>query len=421
LPIGRLSGRALSLLREIGRIAAAHDAEAYLVGGVVRDLMLGRSSPDLDVVIVGDAVRVAREVRRRQGGTLRLHRRFGTSTVQLSDGLRLDLAGARGETYSRPASLPRIAPADLETDLGRRDFTINAMAASLVPRRFGRIRDPFDGRRDLCARQVRILHGSSFVDDPTRIFRAARFAARLDFSLEPATARAVAAAVRRGRTALLSSARLLRELRLLLDERPLARILCVGAGLGLWRTLDAAVRVGSGLRRRAAQLETLLDARRDAGGPVPPQWIMGLALLTRRLPARSRERLIDRLRPDRRTTAILRLSASQADEILRRLARRRRLNPGRIRGACVDASIAAILLATLFAPRPSVMAALRRYLVEDSLVALEIDGSDLLAEGLPPGPAVAAGLEAALRAHLDGDACDGRSQLRVALRRARSA
>lgn len=421
VPIGNLGERAVVLLREIGRLAAARNAEAYVVGGVVRDLMLGRESPDLDVVIVGDAAQVARDVRRRRGGALRSHGRFGTSTLVLPGGPRLDLAAARAESYARPAALPHVAPADLAADLGRRDFTINAMAACLDPRRFGRIRDPYDGRRDLQARQIRILHGSSFVDDPTRIVRALRFAARLDFAFEPTTARALAAALRRNRTALLSPARLLRELRLLLDERPLARVLRLGARTGLWRKLDPAIRVTSGAARRAENLESLLDARSAAGGAVPPRWAAGLALLTRSLPAGSRERLIDRLRPDRRTAVMLGQCAEEADRVLLRLARRRRLNPGRVRGACIDSSIEGILLAALFASRSVVRDALRRYFVEDSLVELEINGKDLLEQGLLPGPAVAVALEAALRARLDGEAPDARSQLRVALRRVRPA
>src|SRR5262245_15661371 len=162
--------------------AAAAGLDAYLVGGSVRDLLLGRERADIDVAVEGDAVD---ELARRLGGAARTHERFATATVR-TEGLEIDLAATRAETYARPGTLPDVSPAPLTEDLARRDFTMNAMAVPLATPT--ELVDPHGGLRDLERGELRILHERSFVDDPTRALRAARYAARYGFTLEPATA-----------------------------------------------------------------------------------------------------------------------------------------------------------------------------------------------------------------------------------------
>src|SRR3982750_2045550 len=137
---------------------------AFLVGGAVRDLLLGRSTVDLDVAIEGDARAVARELARRLGGEAVEHERFGTATVRAED-LVVDLATTRRETYSEPGALPDVEPAGLAEDLGRRDFTINAMSLGLSGADVGVLHDPHRGQSDLDAGIIRVLHGRSFIDD----------------------------------------------------------------------------------------------------------------------------------------------------------------------------------------------------------------------------------------------------------------
>jgi tRNA nucleotidyltransferase/poly(A) polymerase len=161
----------LQALPGIARVRAALDGErAYLVGGAVRDLLLGAEHPDLDLAVEGDAVELAR----RLGAEPVAHERFSTATVDL-DGVRVDLARTRAETYPHPGALPEVEPAPLERDLARRDFTVNAMALPLDGR--GQLVDPHGGRVDLRAGLLRVLHPGSFADDPTRALRAARYAA----------------------------------------------------------------------------------------------------------------------------------------------------------------------------------------------------------------------------------------------------
>jgi tRNA nucleotidyltransferase (CCA-adding enzyme) len=203
-----LGPRRAELLAEAGRLGAGRGWPVYLVGGVVRDLLLGRSTKDLDLVVVGNARSLARDLTRRHHATYREHRAFGTAAVVFDDGLFVDLATSRRDIYAHPAALPRIEPSDLHADLRRRDFTINCIALNLAPRRFGVLVDPLDGRADLRDRKLRVLHERSFIDDPTRALRAIRFAARLGFAVEPFTAGLIRLAARDDLFSALSSARL---------------------------------------------------------------------------------------------------------------------------------------------------------------------------------------------------------------------
>src|SRR3954451_22837564 len=168
---------------ELGTVRAAARQPIYLVGGAVRDLLLGRERADVDLMVEGDATALAAEL----GGANSEHDRFGTVKVDV-EGHEVDIAGARTETYEKPGALPTVTPAaSVEEHLARRDFTVNAMAIPLQGE--PRLLDPHGGKSDLEQGLLRVLHDRSFVDDPTRAIRAARYASRFGFRLEPRTER----------------------------------------------------------------------------------------------------------------------------------------------------------------------------------------------------------------------------------------
>jgi tRNA nucleotidyltransferase (CCA-adding enzyme) len=210
--IERLPTGLLESLRLSGCLAEEQGERLFLVGGAVRDLLMGRASFDLDLAVEEDAIKLAEVLAHQVSGRLVVHSRFGTARVQLAE-FRLDFAATRSETYSCPGVLPKVRPDTLEADLIRRDFTINAMALDLSPARWGELVDRYGGWEDLGWRFIRILHPGSFVDDATRIMRAIRYEQRLGFSLEPATARLL----RRDRKMLdgISGDRLRREIELI--------------------------------------------------------------------------------------------------------------------------------------------------------------------------------------------------------------
>ncbi|MCH7746149.1 MAG: hypothetical protein IIC84_08765, partial [Chloroflexi bacterium] len=167
----RLSPVQTRLLERAGRVSSQHGVALYLVGGAVRDAMLGRQTIDLDLSMVSADPAFASVLAHGLNGQVVASSRFGTSKLQIG-GIVIDLAMARSETYAHPGALPSVAPGSIDEDLARRDFSINAMAVSLSPDSWGDLLDPFDGRRDLQRRLIKVLHPGSFVDDATRILRA---------------------------------------------------------------------------------------------------------------------------------------------------------------------------------------------------------------------------------------------------------
>ncbi len=206
-------------LADLTAIATRRHMRAAVVGGCVRDAMLGRPTRDLDVLVEGDAGALAELCAKSQGAKVETFGRFGTARLTLSDGARLDLAGARAEHYPESADLPVVRPSTMEDDLARRDFTVNAMAQVLENGGVGRLLDPFRGVDDLRRGMLRVLHPASFRDDPTRLYRAARYAGRLRLRLEPGTAKLFKDSVARKDPARLSRERLRQELMRILEER----------------------------------------------------------------------------------------------------------------------------------------------------------------------------------------------------------
>jgi tRNA nucleotidyltransferase (CCA-adding enzyme) len=206
------------LIRLSGEVAQDRKDYVYLVGGIVRDLLLGVPNYDLDVVIQGDGLGFASELSRRINARLTKHPQFKTATLITSENRKMDVATCRCEIYPEPASLPVVSPGTIKEDLLRRDFTINALAVDLLPENFGKLVDFYQGGRDLNKRFIRILHDMSFIDDPTRIIRAVRFEQRLKFRIEPHSLKLLKQAVSKGMLRRLSPHRLRDEIILILKE-----------------------------------------------------------------------------------------------------------------------------------------------------------------------------------------------------------
>ncbi|HEX7418990.1 MAG TPA: hypothetical protein VF505_03830 [Thermoanaerobaculia bacterium] len=211
--------RALDVIREV---AAEKDCRPFLVGGPVRDLLLGRHVLDVDLTLEEGSSTLARALAKRIEGRLRSFPQFLTYKVTGEGFPEIDIATARMERYRSPGALPTVTAGKLKDDLMRRDFTINAMAMDLLD---GSMHDPASGQRDLSSRIVRVLHDNSFVDDPTRIFRAVRLASRLGFSLDLHTAKLMRDAIEMGALGLVSKERLWREMFLAMDERDAPKVL----------------------------------------------------------------------------------------------------------------------------------------------------------------------------------------------------
>jgi tRNA nucleotidyltransferase (CCA-adding enzyme) len=382
--------------------AVGHEPDVYLVGGAVRDLLLsaGEGAPkarDLDLVAEGDVAALAA----RLGGRYLAHERFGTAAVSL-DGHSYDFATARRETYPAPGALPIVAPADLREDLLRRDFTVNAIAITLGGPRAGELVAAPGALEDLAAGRLRVLHGRSFIDDPTRLLRLARYASRLGFEIEPDTLALARAAVTGGALATVSGARIGSELRLLASEEdPVAAFLALEE-LGIDRAVDPRFGIGServALARRALALLPP-DGRRD---------VLVLALAGLDVPAAELSALLDRLAFEADARDGIVVAASGAAGTAAALAAATR--PSEIAAAAGRARPELVALAGALGPEDQA----REWLERLRHVRLEIGGDDLIAAGLPAGPAVGRALAAALAAKLDGRAGSRDEELSTAL------
>jgi len=213
-------------LKEWGKLAAEMDEQLFIVGGCVRDLLMEKPIKDIDFVVERDGIQFARELVNREGGRCSVHEKFRTAVITLPDDTQIDIATARSEYYSHPAALPdvEIDHVSVAQDLRRRDFTINAMAVSVNPETFGDLLDPYGGRTDIVERQIRILYATSFLDDPTRIFRAVRFAERFHFEIEDRTYLQMKQALRGHPFDPVSGDRIREELNLIFQESEVSNI-----------------------------------------------------------------------------------------------------------------------------------------------------------------------------------------------------
>jgi tRNA nucleotidyltransferase (CCA-adding enzyme) len=209
----------LELIYAAGDIAAVMGFKAYLVGGFVRDLILGASNLDLDLAIEGDGIKFAEALAAKLGAKIISHKRFGTATVTVKPHLKIDVATTRKEFYPEPGSLPVVNKGSIKDDLFRRDFTINTLVISINRDNFGALLDMFQGKSDIENKSVRVLHGMSFIDDPTRILRAVRFEQRYDFRIEPDTLKRLKEAVKLKMLFAVEPQRLRDELILMLKEQ----------------------------------------------------------------------------------------------------------------------------------------------------------------------------------------------------------
>jgi tRNA nucleotidyltransferase (CCA-adding enzyme) len=207
------------LISVAGTAAGRLEVNAYLVGGFVRDILLGVPNLDVDIVVEGDGIAFAEHFARRLNGTVTRHRRFGTATVHLPGHLKVDVATARKETYPSPGCLPVVSPGTIQDDLFRRDFTVNALAVAISDHAYGVLLDLFGGRQDLEEKVLRILHPLSFIDDPTRIIRGIRFEQRFGFSFERETLKLLRSAVSDGVVCSVQPQRIREEVILLLSEK----------------------------------------------------------------------------------------------------------------------------------------------------------------------------------------------------------
>ena len=410
-------GKVAELLRFSGRIAAEMGFKAFAVGGFVRDLILGVENYDIDLVIEGSAIDFAKRLSRELCGTCVYHKRFGTGTVffpcpkgiapskSAGGKYKIDIAMTRTEVYERPAALPTVKFGPIENDLYRRDFTINAMAFSLDKAKFGELLDPFNGRKDLREGKIRALHDLSFLDDPTRIFRAVRFEQRFDFRIEPHTEDLIKKAVGLQMVDRTQKQRIREEIiAILSEEYPLKAVKRLSE-LNELRFIDKDLK----LTRNTVSIfgstgEALrwYDSSSMKRKHITGRWILYMAALLDELDLQSVRKICGEFVLRKEDAAMLASFKGGCEKVERALSKREKLKPSEIYD-CLEGYPHEVLL--MFIAKSGSQTVKRRimaFMVKYSEIKLHLRGEDLKRAGIKPGPHFRDMMKRALHAKLDG-------------------
>ncbi|MBN1176751.1 MAG: CCA tRNA nucleotidyltransferase [Dehalococcoidales bacterium] len=380
----------LDFIKQAGEAAQKRQQRLYLVGGVVRDLLLERRIVDLDIVVEGDTIKLAREMARRYKAKITVHTRF--STANLLWGKRgVDFTTARAETYEKPGALPTVKPGTITDDLARRDFSVNAMAIELNPPHFGELIDPHGGRRDLKRQAIRVLHDDSFIDDATRIWRAVRYEQRLGFRIIQATVRLLKRDIDYLST--VSGDRIRHELELVLEEEEPENAIKRAGKLGVLNRLHPSLKGDDWLA------ETFVLAR-ERCIPDEPHPHLYLALLAYRLTATETEQLIKYLRLTKATAQLLR-ETSAINEKTKELSAPG-LAPSSVYNLLHGYGLMALTANSLGSASPTAAEHIDLYLNVLRHINPALSGDDLIKLGVPQGPKIKVVLQTLRAARLDG-------------------
>jgi tRNA nucleotidyltransferase (CCA-adding enzyme) len=399
----RLPQDIIELLKAVGTVAEELQFNAYAVGGFVRDIFLYQENLDIDVVIEGDGIEFARALTKSLGGRARSHEAFRTAVVVLPAGRKIDVATARLEYYKSPGALPTVETGSIKLDLYRRDFTINTLAIRLNPDSFGTLIDFFGAQKDLKQKVIRVLHNLSFVEDPTRVFRAIRFEQRFGFKIGKLTSGLIENAVKMDFFKELSGRRLFSELRQILEEdKPMMALRRINE-YNLLQVIHPQILFNQALERLLTSIEkvitwyNLLFLDEDC-----QRWMVYLQGLARSLDRVQAEALCDRLELNQRHRNLLLFQRFKGEASLKWVASSRKHKNSAVYRELRPYQTETLLYMMASAPRDTMKRVMSSYITRLRLVRPLIGGGDLIQMGFEPGPVFREILTGLLDARLDG-------------------
>ncbi len=399
----RLAGHILQILNEIGTTADEIDLNAYVIGGFVRDLFLYRTNEDVDIVIEGDGIAFARRYARKVGARVHTHAKFGTAVVIFENGFKVDVASARMEYYKFPAALPTIEMSSLKLDLYRRDFSINTLCIHLNPGKFGTLIDFFSAQKDLKEKTIRVLHNLSFVEDPTRAFRAIRFEQRFGFTIGKLTANLIQNAVRMDFFKRLSGKRVFTELRqILAEENP-------GPAVARLQDYDLLKVIHPSIELTPAMVALFSSTKRVVSWydllfleESYMKWSVYFMGMIRSCDRETTRDICRRFELPPRVQALFTKGRFAAERRLNSLERKLPSDNSRLYRELAEFRIELILYMMAAAKSEKVRKAISHYCVHLRFIRPFLQGRDLKAMGLPPGPRYRLILDELLNARLNG-------------------
>lgn len=399
----RLPKPIIETLVRLGEIAGRLGVNAYVVGGFVRDLLLYRANEDIDVVVEGSGIEFAKTFARAHGARTHTHHKFGTAVIIFPDGFKIDVASARMEYYQFPASLPIVEMSSIKMDMFRRDFTINTLALQLNPGKFGRLIDFFSGQKDIKDKVLRVLHNLSFVEDPTRVFRALRFEQRFGFSIGKLTSSLIDNAVKMDFFRRLAGKRIFTEFMLILkEENPTPAILRL-LDYDLLRVVHSGIVIEADLKRlldstkKVADWHDLLfiDERYE-------RWTVFFMAVIRHCDLKTTYQICEHLAIAPRYARMVADTRLSAERPLLLLERRKRMRAAELYNLLRGFKTEMILYMMACTTSETARKRISHYHTQLRNVSVTISGKDLLKLGLKPGPLFSQLLEAVLAARLNG-------------------
>ena len=400
----RLPDHVFAVLEWAGELAERTGVTVFAVGGFVRDLLLGRPNLDLDLVVEGDGIAYARALGAEVKAAVKAHERFGTAVLIFPEGFKLDVATARTEYYEYPTALPTVERSSIKKDLYRRDFTINTLAIRLNAGRFGDLIDFYGGQHDLKEKTIRVLHSLSFVEDPTRVFRAIRFEQRFGFKLGKETLTLIKGAAKMDLFHRLSGSRLMEELILLFSEEEPRKAIARLAELDLLRFINPSLKWSPRLEALLKAVEDALDwhtllyldRKMDA-------WVVYFMALMEVAPDKTVKETLKRLPVPERQAGKIREGRFNSYALLRRLAKRPPLKPAETYRTLLGLADEVLLILIAKTKSESVKRQISAYLTTYQHVKPSLTGEDLKKLGLKPGPLYRKILDRLLDARLNGE------------------
>jgi tRNA nucleotidyltransferase (CCA-adding enzyme) len=399
----------LSIIKRLAKLAEERQFKAYIVGGFVRDFLLGVKNLDVDLVVEGSAIEFAKFAAEKLDAALVVHKKFGTATLVARKPIRgtkfkIDIATARSETYKHPAALPSVQFGSIRDDLYRRDFTINAMAVSIDNKNFGELIDFFGGRKDLRGKKIKVLHDKSFIDDPTRIFRAVRFEQRYNFKIDSRTASLIKNAVKAEMFKKVSGERLREEIELLLKEKKPLKTIKKMRSLHELRFISPKIKFDSASEAVCKNVKVLYSQHKKyfLKNREIDLWLIYFMAIIDRLSLKQIMKVCHRFvmrRSDR-----LRLVSCKRfeDRVVEVLTDKRSIIPSRIYRTLEPLSYETLIFLMAKCGKKLIKKRITDFLCKYNGTRLKIKGQDLKRMGVKPGPVFTKILKKTLYAKIDG-------------------
>ena len=399
----RLSPRILDTLQVIGEKAYQLGCNAYVVGGFVRDLFLYRTNEDLDIVIEGDGIAFAKKYAKFVNARIHSYEKFGTAVIIFPDGFKIDVASARMEYYKFPAALPTVEMSSIKLDLFRRDFTVNTLAIQLKPDKFGLLIDFFSAQKDIKEKSIRVLHNLSFVEDPTRVFRAIRFEQRFDFSIGKLTSGLIENAVKMNFFKRLSGRRVFAELRQILEEKnPIDAIKRLDE-YGLLSVVHPSIEFNNQMISMFNSVKKVLSWHDLLFLEEPyMRWAVYFLALTRYCDKKTADEICMRIELAPRYKTILCKERFEADRSMLWMEKSLPTKNSSIYKHLAVFRIELILYMMAATKHETVKRSISNYVTRLKYINTSVTGKDLKKMGLEPGPIYREILQAVLDAKLNG-------------------